>query len=211
MEKKDKEKDIKETNKAQKPKTKEQTKEKTSDECQAHKDEINKLKDQIINLNAKVISLELENQKSIETFKLQAVSFEKKAQEKVNELKNNLSQKLEDDKLEVKKYGSQKLLEAIIEPLLNIELAVKVGSNQEGAVSNYVRGFEMLLNQLNSELESLGITRIEPKVGDEFDPELHYAISTKEGQNKNKIVEVKKPGYKLHDRVVKPATVVIEN
>lgn len=207
MEKKDKQKETKEVKNTEKD-VKKETK---VNECEHQEAEIKKLNEQIATLNAKIFSLEIENQKSIETFKLQAVSFEKKAQEKVNELKTNLSQKLEDDKLEVKKYGSQKLLEAIIEPLLNIELAVKVGSNQEGPVSNYVRGFEMLLGQLNSELESLGIARIEPKVGDEFDPELHYAITTKEGKNKNKIIEVKKPGYKLHDRVVKPATVVIEN
>lgn len=171
--------------------------------------EVETLRKQISGLETKIVSLEFENQKNINDFKVSASAFEKKAQEKLNEFKNSLSQKLEEDKAEIKKYGSQKLLESIIEPLLNIKLAVKVGAAQEGAVQNYVRGFEMLLAQLDSEFESFGIVVINPQVGEEFNPSLHYAISTKEGSEHNKIAEVKKVGYKLHDRVIKPATVVI--
>lgn len=197
-------------NKKSETKKQEQKPEKKTPERDFEK-EIKTLNEQIISLNAKVFSLELENQKQIETFKNSASVFEKKAQEKLNEYKEVLNKKAEEEKLHHKKFGSQKLLEAIIEPLLNIELAINHGKHLEGDVANYVRGFEMLLSQLNFELESFGVTKIEPKVGDEFDPICHYAISTKEGNNKNKIVEVKKPGYKLHDRVIKPATVVIEN
>lgn len=150
-----------------------------------------------------------ENEMNVLAFQEKAKGFAAKAQEEVNRIKQELNAKLEDDKKDLKKYGSQKLLESIIEPLLNIELAVKAGKNNE-AVSAYVIGFEMLLGQLYSELESFGVTKITPQVGEEFDPHLHYAISTKDGDNKNHIVEVKKAGFKLHDRVIKPATVVIE-
>lgn len=173
--------------------------------------EIVSLNEQISTLNAKVISLEIENQSNIKSFQEKALTFQNKAQEELNKFKSSLSEKLEEDKKELKKYGNQKMLEAIIEPLLNIELAIKAGSNQEGAVSAYVTGFGMLLNQLNAELESFGVTRIVPTVGEVFNPEIHWAISTRESEDKNKILEIKKAGYKLHDRVIKPATVVISN
>lgn len=169
----------------------------------------NEAEKEIKELKAKLLEVSIENQNNIIAFQEKAKGFASKAQDEVNRIKAELNAKLEEDKKDLKKYGSQKMLESIIEPLLNIELAVKAGKNND-AVSAYVIGFEMLLGQLYSELESFGVTKIAPQVGDEFDPHLHYAISTKDGDNKNKIVEVKKAGLKLHDRVIKPATVVIE-
>lgn len=160
-------------------------------------------------LELNLMEAKRENQANIIAFQDKAKGFATKAQEEVNRIKQELNDLNNKEQETMKKYGSQRLLESIIEPLINIEIAVKAGKNNE-AVSAYVMGFEMLLNQLYSELTSYGVTKIEPKEGQDFDPELHYAITAKEGKNKNKVVEVKKPGFKLHDRVLKPATVVIE-
>lgn len=160
-------------------------------------------------LELNLMEAKRENQANIIAFQDKAKGFATKAQEEVNRIKQELNELNNKEQEIMKKYGSQRLLESIIEPLINIEIAVKAGKNNE-AVSAYVMGFEMLLNQLYSELTSYGVTKIEPKEGQDFDPELHYAITAKEGKNKNMVVEVKKPGFKLHDRVLKPATVVIE-
>lgn len=172
-----------------------------------YKAKYEKAQKEITDLQAKLEEKRLENEANILAFQEKAKSFASKAQEEVNRIKQELNAKLEEDKADLKKYGSQKLLESVIEPLLNIELAVKAGKNND-AVSAYVIGFEMLLNQLYSEMESFGVSKITPKVGEEFDAHLHYAISTKDGDT-NIILEVKKDGLKLHDRVIKPATVVI--
>lgn len=172
-----------------------------------YKNDIKKLKEQIKNLKEKNINLESENQKNIIEFQMLAKNFQSKAQEQINAKKNEVSEKLEEEKKNLKKYGSQKLLESIIEPILNIEQAVIAGKSQE-AVSAYVMGFEMLLNQLYQELESFGVNVIYPKVGEEFNPELHYVMSQVDGGETNTIKEIKKKGFKLHDRVLKPATVI---
>lgn len=158
-------------------------------------------------LQLNLMEAKRENQTNINAFQEKAKGFASKAQEEINRIKKELTVLSDKEQETMKKYGSQRLLESIIEPLINIEIAVKAGKNNE-AVSAYVMGFEMLLNQLYSELTSYGVTRIEPQVGQDFDPEIHYAITTKDGDQKNKIAEVKKPGFKLYDRVLKPATVI---
>lgn len=172
-----------------------------------YKAEIKKLKEEVATLKVNNTNLEAENQKNLIEFQTLAKSFQSKAQEQINEKKKEAAEKLEKEKELIKKYGSQKLLESIIEPILNIEQAVSAGKNQE-AVSAYVMGFEMLLNQLYQELESFGVNAIDPKVGSDFDPELHYTMTQVEGGKTNTIKEVKKKGFKLHDRVLKPATVI---
>lgn len=172
-----------------------------------YKAEIKKLNDQIQILKEQNVNLEAENQKNLIEFQSLAKTFQAKAQEQINEKKAEISKKLEEEKEQLKKYGSQKLLESIIEPILNIEQAVEAGKKQE-AVSAYVMGFEMLLNQLYSELESFGVSQISPNVGEEFNPELHYVMSQVDGGKSNTISEIKKKGFKLHDRVLKPATVI---
>ncbi|MES1923216.1 hypothetical protein MHBO_004759, partial [Bonamia ostreae] len=101
-----------------------------------HKAEIKKLNESIAELKMHNINLEAENQKNLIEFQTLAKQFQSKAQEQINEKKNELNIKLEEEKELIKKYGSQKMLESIIEPILNIEQAVEVGKNQE-AVAAY--------------------------------------------------------------------------
>lgn len=150
--------------------------------------------------------LELENKNIILEFESLVKEMQERAKKQIAEKVEEANKKLESEKESMKKYGSQKLIESIIEPVINIELAVKAGKDQE-AVSAYVIGFEMLLNQLHNEMESFGIKRIVPNEGEEFDPMDHYAITV--SGDTNKITKLVKPGFKLHDRVIKPATVEV--
>ena len=165
---------------------------------------------QNLELSTKVRTLIIDKNQDIETFKEKAKGFQEKAQVELNKVKEQLRLKAEQDEKEVKQYGSQRLLEGIIDPINNLDLAVKAGKKQENpGVQAYVQGFDMLLNQLFASFEDNGIQIITPNVGDRFDPELHLAISTNEGKDINIISDVKKKGYKLHDRVVLPASVII--
>ena len=57
-------------------------------------------------------------------------------------------------------------------------------------------------------LESEGVTEISPEVGQEFDSNVMQAVDTVEGEN-NKITKVYNKGYKLHDRIIRPANVQV--
>lgn len=175
-----------------------------------YEDKLEKANLQISNLQQKIIDLEIEQAKNIDDFKNKAQSFATKAHEEIAKHKAEINKQVEEEKANLQKYGSQKLLESIMEPILNIEIAVQSGKKNP-ATNAYVVGFEMLLGQFYNELNSFGVTKISPQVNEEFDPNLHYAISTKPGtpKQKHKIIEIKKEGFKLYDRVLKPATVII--
>ena len=173
-----------------------------------YKSQVQKLKQEIELLKKQNINLEAENQKNLYDFQNKAKTFQDKANEQIKKIKEDLANKLEDEKKHITKFGSQKLIESIIEPILNIDVAVASGKNQD-AVKAYVMGFEMLMNQLYSEMESFGIQIINPSVGDSFDPNIHYAMKLEESGKSGKILDVKKKGIKYHERVIKPATVVV--
>ena len=172
-----------------------------------YKKKYNDLKEEVKNLKQINDNLEAENQKNLYDFQTKAKTFQDKAQKQIDAIKKELSDKLDAEKDNIKKYGSQKLIESIIEPILNIDLAISAGKNQE-AVKAYVMGFEMLMNQLYNELSSFGITLIDPKVGDKFDPNIHYAMEVISEGKSGTITTIKKKGIKYHERVIKPATVV---
>lgn len=107
-------------------------------------------------------------------------------------------------------YGSivgdvaQKLL-----PVLdNLEKAANSETNDE----NYKQGIQLVLKQYTEMLSSFGIQEIE-SVGKNFDPELHEAVSmvTDETLGEKEIKEEFRKGYKIGDRVIRHAMVIVAN
>ena len=75
-------------------------------------------------------------------------------------------------------------------------------------LQNYLVGFQYIYRNLVSVLEAEGVSEIAPNVGDEFDANTMSAVDTVEGED-NKITKVYNNGYKLHDRIVRPANVQV--
>jgi molecular chaperone GrpE len=74
------------------------------------------------------------------------------------------------------------------------------------------KGVEMTMNQFNTTIEKLGVTRID-SLGEKFDPALHNAVMHVEDESKgeNEIVEVFQEGFKLGDKVIRFAMVKVAN
>ncbi len=74
------------------------------------------------------------------------------------------------------------------------------------------KGVEMTMNQFNTTIEKLGVTRID-SLGEKFDPSLHNAVMHIEDESKgeNEIVEVFQEGFKLGDKVIRFAMVKVAN
>jgi len=77
-------------------------------------------------------------------------------------------------------------------------------------IGSVVDGVEMVLKQFISILEKEGIKKIECK-GEEFDPHLHEAMMHIETTDypDNTIIDVHKPGYMLHSKVIRPVMVTV--
>ena len=162
---------------------------------------------QIKNLEISLIESKTQNEININSFQEKAKGFQTKAQKEVDKIKKTLNKKMQTQIEHFKKYANQELFESSLEILLNLELAIQAGS-QNSAVKDYVAGFKMLINQLYENLANYNVKRIKPQIGDSFNHKMHYVVETKKGK-KNKILEVKRDGFVLHDRILKPAFVVI--
>lgn len=199
--------DLEQTNE---PKTSKKNKKESAEDVKKEEQdkELARLTDLTINQMQQIVQLKFELEKNQNDYIEKAKSFQKDAQDKINNFKAEYSAKLDEEKNNIKKFAIQKLVEQIINPLLNIEIAISAGKKQGPEVQAYVMGFEMLMNMLYQSMESFGIQSILPAEGEEFDPHIHEILEQVEGPH-NKIVQTVKRGIKLYDRVVKPAVVKV--
>lgn len=107
------------------------------------------------------------------------------------------------------KYGAQNTLEVLLPVLDNLERAQKsLSATSDPAL--LFKSFEMLASQLQDTLTQVGLEKMAPQ-SQAFDPEKHEAISHVETTDVPElhILEVYQAGYKLRDRVLRPAQVVV--
>lgn len=82
-------------------------------------------------------------------------------------------------------------------------------ANRDTAIENIVSGVELTLKQLVSVFDKFSVAEINP-VGEKFDPHKHQAMSMVEADAEpNTVVLVLQKGYRLHDRVLRPALVTV--
>jgi molecular chaperone GrpE len=113
------------------------------------------------------------------------------------------------EKEELTQYASLKVISQLLPVLDNFQRALQTGG--EGAESgSFAKGVDMIYRQLNQVLEAEGLKQMEA-VGQPFDPELHQAIMqvASEDHDEGTVVEVIQPGYKLKDKVIRPAMVKV--
>ena len=71
-------------------------------------------------------------------------------------------------------------------------------------------GLQLTLRQLKSAFEKNNLTEVDPRVGDDFNPHRHQAVSAVESdQQVNTVVAVLQRGYTIADRVLRPAMVTV--
>ena len=106
-------------------------------------------------------------------------------------------------------YRAQNLVLDLLPAIDNFERAMKIEATEEQAKSLYT-GMEMVYRGLLDALEKEGVEVIK-SVGTEFDPHLHQAVMQVEVEDTdpNIVVEEFQKGYKLKDRVIRPAMVKV--
>ena len=121
----------------------------------------------------------------------------------------NLRSQLEKDHLAAMKYRAEGFVEELL-PVLDSFYAVLKNEPTDPNLKNYLIGFQYIYKNLVSALENEGVTEITPKVGDKFSPDTMNAVETKESDGEeNIILDVHVKGYKLHDRLIRPANVTV--
>ncbi len=106
---------------------------------------------------------------------------------------------------EKKELEKREIILSILPVLDNLEKGLKSKKNQD----DFYKGVELIYSQFKEILKKLGVEEIETAIGDDFNPEVHEAISLAESKEKNKIVEVVEKGYWLNKKVLRPAKVKV--
>lgn len=94
---------------------------------------------------------------------------------------------------------------------LKLATAVEIADDADHAVKGVREGVEITLKQLNSAFAKFALKEIAPGVGDKLDPNLHQAMSMVESEDVESgcIITVIQPGFELHERLLRPAMVVV--
>lgn len=111
------------------------------------------------------------------------------------------------------KYANQDLIMEIIPIVDNFERAIKLDDNDlTDELSKFLDGFKMMYGQLTETLKKFGVEEIN-RVGEIFNPNEEQALLTEniEEMDDDVVIEVLLKGYKLKDRVIRPAMVKVNS
>ena len=94
---------------------------------------------------------------------------------------------------------------------LKLAIAVELAEDADDAIKSVHEGVNITLKQLQAALTKFSISEIQPAVGDKLDPNLHQAMSMIESDEvqSGSVINVIQSGFQLHDRLLRPAMVVV--
>lgn len=118
----------------------------------------------------------------------------------------NIRRRAHDDTEKARKFALEKFSSELLAVKDSLEAALTVES---ATLESYKSGVELTLKQLASVFEKFNVVEMNPS-GEKFDPHKHQAISLVEAEAEpNTVVQVLQKGYTLHDRVLRPALVIV--
>jgi molecular chaperone GrpE len=108
-----------------------------------------------------------------------------------------------------RRYADLKLLGDLLPVLDNIQRAIDA-ANKSADGGGLLEGFKLVKQQLDNVLAQHNCTRIEA-LHQPFDPHLHEAVMQQPSAEvaPNSVLMVVREGYSLHDRVIRPAQVIV--
>ena len=122
---------------------------------------------------------------------------------------DNFRKRAARDKDDAVKYANASFLERLIPILDNFELGL-TAARSNAVDSPILAGMDMVSRQLNDFLTGTGVEPVAAE-GQRFDPNLHEAVAQEESASvaEGFVIRQLRRGYKLRDRLLRPATVVV--
>ncbi|MGT2812033.1 nucleotide exchange factor GrpE [Streptococcus minor] len=119
----------------------------------------------------------------------------------------NIQRRANEERQSLQRYRSQDLAKKVLPSLDNLERALQV----EGLTEDVKKGIEMVQESLVQALKGEGVEEVPVE---NFDPNFHMAVQTLPADDDHpadSIAQVFQKGYKLHERLLRPAMVVVYN
>jgi molecular chaperone GrpE len=118
----------------------------------------------------------------------------------------NYKRRVEDERSETARLASAALIINLLPLLDDLDRALKNVDTHLASLT-WVDGIRLIYRKFEALIEMAGVREIEAD-GQTFDPSQHEAVSQAPGED-NKVISVVQKGYKLGDRVIRPAMVVV--
>ncbi|HYE84995.1 MAG TPA: nucleotide exchange factor GrpE [Vicinamibacterales bacterium] len=121
---------------------------------------------------------------------------------------DNFRKRVERDRKDMIEWAAADVLGDLLSIVDDFDRALAADAPPEAQV--YKNGIELISRQLADLLKKRGVTTIDP-MGADFDPHLHQAVAYEEvaGAREGEVVGVMAKGYKLGDRLLRPALVKV--
>ena len=122
----------------------------------------------------------------------------------------NYKKRTSKERIELYKTANQEVINDLIPILDDFNRANQQMEKENGLVDQ--EGFQLIFNKFNETLKNSGLNPTEAKIGDEFDAELHEAITQIPAPSKDKIgkiIDIIEVGYQLGDRIIRYPKVVV--
>ena len=152
-----------------------------------------------------------ELEKRIEKLEGEVAEYEDRYLRAAAELRN-YRKRVADQRAQQLQYAYEQLVMALLPVLDHMDLALQSAQSEDQSPEEVLAGVQMIYRQLQEVLEQFGVKRVEA-VGEQFDSGIHEAIERRTVEDgavaSGEIIEEFRPGYKLHDRVVRPAQVCV--
>lgn len=118
----------------------------------------------------------------------------------------NIRRRAQEDISKASKFAVERFASELLAVKDSLEAAL---ANENQSAEALKSGVELTLKQLVSAFDKSSLSEISP-VGEKFDPHKHQAISQIEAEGEpNTVLSVLQKGYALHDRVIRPALVMV--
>jgi len=126
----------------------------------------------------------------------------------------NFRRRTDEERIANSKYANGRLIANILPVLEELDLAIRHTEGNSGAETgvnqSLLEGIKLIQRKLTGVLESEGVAAIEA-VGLMFNPLEHEAVGTEESEEiePGYVTQIIRPGFRLHDRVISPAQVMV--
>ena len=168
--------------------------------------EIKHLEGEIARLEENIKELALTVDK-VEDEKLEVINQLKRALADYQNLEANAQKRLNLSVLQFKRSLAEKIIPTIDDMAMALKVKGEMKFDERG--ESWASGVVELISNLEKALAEIGLQRYVPEKNSKFDPSIHEALSTVEGENEGEIYDVIQPGYMLDDIVIRPSRVVV--
>lgn len=123
---------------------------------------------------------------------------------------DNFKKRAAREKQDAIRYANEGLLEKLVPVLDNFDAALSAAQTSSADTQSLQTGVAMIFQQLKKVLTESGLEEVDA-TGQAFDPNLHEAVSQQESKDvpEGNVLQQLRKGYKLRDRLLRPATVVV--